>query len=580
MISVDFEKLKELYEIVNRFQGSVSENLSRAEAQTSGIRADGDKLLRHLNEIKRFLDDEISRYQRVERKLNEKANAITFRGSKALSAVYINNISENVQVRAANINAEAFIPLALNGDAGLESKSSELKLKSENAVDKSLKAVESEIYKALSDKDLEGLKENGVDLVKIKVEEIFTFDKNGSKELSKEEEKYKNNLEEDWDNFKSNIWNEFKKDHPEVVKKLEEIKNQIEVELKTAWNNFKKDYPILAQILKVSYKTVKGIIEGGIDVGKGLVEAPFQLVHLLGQQFYDFKKDPLGTAKKWLTVGGNIYTLLNGMPPLTQEQANFRAGLVQMVRTTIDKNIIHGDAESRSRFVTNVAGNIAIFVFTDGAGASSKAGEAGEVVEEVSNGEKAEEALNTIGKTEDALNTAGKVEDAVSTAGKAENWWSKLEAPLKTFSNFNKEFSKAANTLKACINTKVEEVFTIVKETKDLGKSILYKLRDPVNEVKEIILPKRELTENQERIILEGCFTGKTLINTELGLRRIDSIKDGEKVYAEDAKTGEKELKKSIVRIQKAFKRYYNNNNRKRKTRNNSTPFVLYRRRL
>ncbi|MCD2348259.1 hypothetical protein [Clostridium guangxiense] len=351
MISVDFEKLKELYEIVNRFEGSVNENLSRAEAQASGITASGDKLLSHLNEIKRFLDDEISRYQKVEIKLNNKANAITFRGSKALNAVYINNISENIQVRAANVNAEAFIPLALNGDAGLESKSSELKLKSENAVDKTLKAadekvnsavnmventaneiknfaeekinelgkiekfvegkideilgalvkeldsLESEIYKALSDKDLEGLKENGVDLVKIKVEELFTFDKNESKELSKEEEKYKNNLEEDWDNFKSNICNEFEKDHPEVVKKLEEIKNQIEVELKTAWNNFKKDYPILAQILKVSYKTVKGIIEGGIDVGKGLVEASFQLVHLLGQQFYDFKKDPLGTAK-------------------------------------------------------------------------------------------------------------------------------------------------------------------------------------------------------------------------------------------------------------------------------------------
>ncbi|MFL0252543.1 EndoU domain-containing protein [Clostridium neuense] len=590
MISVDFEKLKELYEIVNIFESNIDNNLKRAEAEASGITADGDKLIRRLDEIKRFLDDEISRYQNLERKLNEKANAITFRGSKALNAVYINNISENIQVRAANANAEAFIPLALSGDAALESKSSKLKLKSENAVDKTLKAadekvdstidmvkntanelknfaeekinelgkiekfvegkidgilgalvkeldaLESEISEALNDKNLKALGEDSLNLLKTKIAEVFVY----NKEDLKAEAKYENNLEKDWNNFKSNVWNEFKKVHPELVKKLEEIKNEIEAELKTALINFEKKYPLVAQVLKVSYKTVTGVFEGASDLVDQVVEIPSDLKKIVCK----FIDDPIGTTKRTLKMAMYINSFLNGYPPATEDEIKFRVGIVQIIRSSIDKNVIHGDAESRARFTVNVAGNIAMFVFSDGGSSIKEVGEASKVVEEVSDVEKADEAINTAEKAEGAMNAVEK----------ADSWWSKLEDPLNTLSSFSEEVFKTVDTLKACINTRIEEVFTIVSETKDLGKLILCKLRNPINEVKEIVISKSEFTEDQIKTCLEGCFTGKTLINTEFGLRRIDSIKEGERVYAEDAKTGQKSLKKVLYVYKKHSK--------------------------
>ena len=43
------------------------------------------------------------------------------------------------------------------------------------------------------------------------------------------------------------------------------------------------------------------------------------------------------------------------------------------------------------------------------------------------------------------------------------------------------------------------------------------------------------------------CFTGDTLVSTEDGSRRIDEIEVGDKIWAYNTETGEKELKEVLV---------------------------------
>lgn len=49
-----------------------------------------------------------------------------------------------------------------------------------------------------------------------------------------------------------------------------------------------------------------------------------------------------------------------------------------------------------------------------------------------------------------------------------------------------------------------------------------------------------------DEVIAENgvCFTGETLISTQFGMRRIDEIKPGDKVYSFDEKTQEVSLKR------------------------------------
>ncbi|MFL0252918.1 hypothetical protein ACJDT4_21150 [Clostridium neuense] len=533
MISVDFEKLKELYEIVNRFEGTVSENLSRAEAQTSGITASGDRLLCHLNETKQFLDDEISRYQNLERKLNEKANAITFRGSKALNAVYINNISENIQVRVVNANAEAFIPLALNGDAALESKSSELKLKSENAVDKTLKAADEkvdstidmvkntanelknfaeekiedvdkaiknaeeyikselseltrqinsvleEIFKTFENKNFQKAGTDFLVLLAFKSEELTTSNKSELKVLPKFESECENNLSNDFDNFKADVWNEFSKNHPGGAKLLRDTSNKIndlEGIIKKSWELYKKIDPKHA-----------GILAGACTFAKETVEIPYDAAEFCGKQWYNLRTDTKGTLLNWLDTGEKIYGLLNPQIPKTAEQLEFEGNLLNSIKNSVDKNLINGDEYTRAKFGTEVVLNIATLFSGKG------------VLKAASEADKVE---NVVRLSKDASEMS-KLEKGTSYAEKM----SELSSKLKGLGKVSEEMFK--NTL--------NEILSLQKSITDRFGGIAEKLKSIDKEV-EIRNEAKEIAETAKKSEVEEKTVNDIIIEkNEIG---------------------------------------------------------------
>ncbi|WP_234121346.1 hypothetical protein [Clostridium hydrogenum] len=521
MISVDFEKLKELYDIVNRFEGTVSENLSRAEAQTSGITASGDRLLRHLNETKRFLDDEISRYQNLERRLNEKANAINFRGLKAVNAVNIDRISEGINSPSPNLYEALFKPIVSGGDASLDNRSSKVELKSEkeeNVIDKTLKVADGKVNSAVDmvenaaneiknfaeekiedvDKAIKNVEEylkselaeltrqinsvleeifktfenknfqkSGTDfliLLATDVQELTTNNKEELKVLPKVEAEYENKLIEDFDNFKADAWNEFSKSHPEGAKLLEDTSNKIndlEGIIKKSWELYKKIDPKHA-----------GILAGACTFVKETVEIPYDVAEFCGKQWYNLRTDTKGTLLSWLDTSQKIYGILNPQIPKTAEQLEFEGNLVNSIKNSIDKNLINGDEYTRYKFGTDVVLNIATLF--SGKGALKAASEAGKMEDAVKFGKDASEM--------------SKLEKGTSYAEKM----SELSSKLKGLGKASEEMFK--NTL--------SEILSLQKSMSDKFGDIVEKLKAIDKDV-EIKSEAKEIVETGEKSEVE-----------------------------------------------------------------------------
>ena len=125
------------------------------------------------------------------------------------------------------------------------------------------------------------------------------------------------------------------------------------------------------------------------------------------------------------------------------------------------------------------------------------------------------------------------------------------EALAKTLN----KMAEGVELLKTYLNTKLDSVFEIVQETKDLGTKIRFKLRKEKVDV-EIDIDKKDLTPDQCSYSLTGCFTGETLVTTKTGLKRIDEITEGEFVLAKDVKTGEIDYKQVIYVYKKETKKF------------------------
>lgn len=93
---------------------------------------------------------------------------------------------------------------------------------------------------------------------------------------------------------------------------------------------------------------------------------------------------------------------------------------------------------------------------------------------------------------------------------------------LKETEFFNIFSSKKAN---------INEYLKSIKESD--GKYVVT-FKDKVGEIKNIILRKEELTPYQRYVCFNGCFTKDTLIKTEEGYKKIEEVKDGEKVLSKD----------------------------------------------
>jgi hypothetical protein len=121
--------------------------------------------------------------------------------------------------------------------------------------------------------------------------------------------------------------------------------------------------------------------------------------------------------------------------------------------------------------------------------------------------------------------------------------------------------------LKTYLNTKLDALFEIVQETKDLGNRIWYKLRNKT----EIELEKRDLTPEQTTCSITGCFTAETLIPMISGLKRIDQIQEGDFVLSKDVNSGTidyKEVKYVYIKSTYEFVRLKLDNEEIRTTAN------------
>ncbi|WP_297430328.1 polymorphic toxin-type HINT domain-containing protein [Clostridium sp.] len=85
------------------------------------------------------------------------------------------------------------------------------------------------------------------------------------------------------------------------------------------------------------------------------------------------------------------------------------------------------------------------------------------------------------------------------------------------------------------VKNKLDSLFEYVRETFDLGDKIRFITKDG----EDVIISKDEFTEAEADYCINGCFIGDTLIRTKEGLKRIDSIEDGDLVLSKNIKTGE-----------------------------------------
>lgn len=103
------------------------------------------------------------------------------------------------------------------------------------------------------------------------------------------------------------------------------------------------------------------------------------------------------------------------------------------------------------------------------------------------------------------------------------------------------------------LQTEPDAIFEYVTETTDKGDYIECKTADSI----KTGVPKDALTEEEAKCLEDGCFTGKTLVQTSTGLRRIDSLKIGDLVLSKDTKTGAEAYKKVLTVYKKTTNELY-----------------------
>ncbi|WP_160680903.1 polymorphic toxin-type HINT domain-containing protein [Clostridium sp. C8-1-8] len=113
--------------------------------------------------------------------------------------------------------------------------------------------------------------------------------------------------------------------------------------------------------------------------------------------------------------------------------------------------------------------------------------------------------------------------------------------------------AEAESNIMRILEAEPDAVFEYITETTDAGKYIKCKTIDGV----ELEIPKNELSEEAVECLENGCFTGETLVETSTGLRRIDSLNEGDLVLSEDVKTGKQDYKKILTVYKKTTNELY-----------------------
>ena len=292
---------------------------------------------------------------------------------------------------------------------------------------------------------------------------------------------------------------------------------EIEKDWSEGWEYYKTRDPIMAGITAGGYEVIKSLT---YDLAKFFA---VDLVKGVFTQINEFIKDPMKKLEDCGEACLTIKAIVSPQTPEEQALSNRVAnGIWLEIKGDFEKEVINGNTYTRTKYITGAAGTIASFFVVVG---------------------EAEAAETGAKATEASFKTVVAAEDA------------------NKFVQINKIAVGAVETLdlvKTYIKTKIDAIFEIVQETKDLGNKILFKLRKGVSDVEVIEISKSELTENEIKFCLEGCFTGNTLVVTKKGLKRIDSIQEGDLILSKNIETEEIEYKPALYVYKKNTKSFIN----------------------
>ena len=183
------------------------------------------------------------------------------------------------------------------------------------------------------------------------------------------------------------------------------------------------------------------------------------------------------------------------MSPTSKGEVEIRdrvlLGIWEDIKADFNSEVINGNPYTASRYVYNLAIEIGSLFF----GAGELKAAAGI--------KKADNVIDGV-RVIDKVSDAGKAGKSIAIAAKIEK--------------------KIGKSLTDVIHTKIDSLFEFVKQTKDLGSEIRLELRNKIFGVKEVRIPKANLTQAERTAVLWGCFTGDTLVFTEDGLKEIKYI--------------------------------------------------------
>mgnify|MGYP001428730459 CR=1 FL=1 len=302
--------------------------------------------------------------------------------------------------------------------------------------------IESQIDKVVNNKDVKDLVLNTAEYIAVLGMEFKSSDPKTLKVLPKIQQEYEDNIKR----AVNNLCKLYSKDNPNTAKAIINASNTISNGTKVGWEVYKKLNPEGAGLLNGGYKFVKGTVGGAIG-----------LVHGAGVQYYDIREDPEGTLKIWGKDALNVLPYLCSNVPKTDDDIKFENGMVSSIKKDVNDNLIHGDAYTRTSFLTDSALNVAtLFVGGGEVNAASKAGEAGNMAS------KAGEVVSITSKAEETINIASKAEKAeetVNIASKAGDI-SKVSGKINEADKTVEEVEVASNKASGLENKVVDKVVT------------------------------------------------------------------------------------------------------------------------
>ena len=249
-----------------------------------------------------------------------------------------------------------------------------------------------------------------------------------------------------------------------------------------------------------------------------LKEMTFELVSnifgMLSYEYHGLVENPDETVKENIQ---SILIIKAILSPTSKGEVEIRdrvlLGIWEDIKADFNSEVINGNPYTASRYVYNLAIEIGSLFF----GAGELKAAAGI--------KKADNVIDGV-RVIDKVSDAGKAGKSIAIAAKIEK--------------------KIGKSLTDVIHTKIDSLFEFVKQTKDVGSEISVELRNKIFGVKEVKIPKSNLTQAEINAILSGCFTGDTLVLTEDGLKEIKYVNEGDFVYSRNEESGQVSLKKVI----------------------------------